>query len=107
MNIGVHVKTFFLQGSIRGSLQNIQKAGRKEAGDQGPFMSLWLKQSSPGTKAKTGIWRKGPGFPQFSMTVPGRSAALRVLLAREEWEKQLLGKHKTATATEDVGVPTF
>ena len=70
-------------------------------------MSLWLKQSSPGTKGKTGIWRKGPGFPQFSMTVPGRSAALRVLLAREEWEKQLLGKHKTATATEDVGVQTF
>ena len=77
MNIGVHVKTFFLQGSIRGSLQNIHKAIRKETGDQGPFTSLWLKQSSPGTKGKTGIWQKRAWH----------SAALRVLLAREEWEK--------------------
>ena len=40
MNIGVHVKTFFIQGSIHGPLQNICKAGRKEAGDQGPFTYL-------------------------------------------------------------------
>ena len=58
-------------------------------------------------KGKNRNLAKRAWIPQFSMTVPGRSAALRVLLAREEWEKQLLGKHKTATATEDVGVQTF
>lgn len=47
---------FFLQGNIHGSLQNTYKAGKKEAGGQGPFTSLWLEQSIPGTKGKAGTW---------------------------------------------------